>query len=109
MDITITEHIQRTVTIVVKDRLDVMTAPELKAQIEKYLEEGVIHFIVDLFETPFMDSAGMAVLVTLLRRCRMKNGSVKLVWPQAQAVQRTLMLTRFDQVFEVVGKSADRA
>jgi len=49
------------------------------------------------------------VLVTLLRRCRMKNGSVKLVWPQAQAVQRTLMLTRFDQVFEVVGKSADRA
>jgi anti-anti-sigma regulatory factor len=47
----------------------------------------------------------MAVLVTLLRRCRMNGGNVKLTWPQFEPVQRTLTLTRFDRVFEIVGRS----
>jgi len=104
MNITIAEQIQRTVTITVKERLDVVSAPQLKSEVEKLQEQGVVDFVIDLAETPFMDSAGMAVLVTLLRRCRMKNGTVKLVWPRAEPVQRTLILTRFDQVFEVIGR-----
>jgi anti-anti-sigma factor len=104
MNITVAEQVQRTVTIAIKERLDVVSAPQLKAEIERFLDQGVADFVVDLAETPFMDSAGMAVLVTLLRRCRMKNGTVKLVWPRAEPVQRTLTLTRFDQVFEILGR-----
>lgn len=104
MNITVDEQIQRTVTLAIKDRLDVVSAPQLKSEVEKLLDQGVVDFVIDLSETPFMDSAGMAVLVTLLRRCRMKNGTVKLVWPRAEPVQRTLILTRFDQVFEVIGR-----
>ena len=104
MNITVAEEVKRTVTITVKERLDVVSAPQLKSEVEKLLDQGVVDFVVDLSETPFMDSAGMAVLVTLLRRCRMKNGTVKLVWPRAEPVQRTLILTRFDQVFEVIGR-----
>lgn len=104
MKITVAEQLQRTVTITIQGRLDVVSAPELKSQVEKLLDEGVVDFIIDLSPTPFMDSAGMAVLVTLLRRCRMKNGSVKLVWPAAEPVQRTLILTRFDQVFDIIGR-----
>ncbi|HHY54136.1 MAG TPA: STAS domain-containing protein [Chloroflexi bacterium] len=104
MNITVAEHVQRTVTIAIKDRFDVVTAPQLKAEVERLLDEGVVDFVIDLAATPFMDSAGMAVLVTLLRRCRMKGGNVKLVWPQAEPVQRTLTLTRFDQVFEILGR-----
>ncbi len=104
MNITVAEEVKRTVTITVKDRLDVVSAPQLKSEVEKLLDQGVVDFVIDLSETPFMDSAGMAVLVTLLRRCRMKNGTVKLVWPRAEPVQRTLILTRFDQVFEVLGR-----
>lgn len=104
MNITVAEQIHRTITITIRERLDVVTAPQLKAEVERLLEEGVVEFVIDLADTPFMDSAGMAVLVTLLRRCRMKGGNVKLVWPHAEPVQRTLTLTRFDQVFEILGR-----
>ncbi|HAJ38101.1 MAG TPA: anti-anti-sigma factor [Chloroflexi bacterium] len=102
MNITVAEQVYRTVTIAIKERLDVVTAPQLKAEVERLLDEGVVEFVIDLADTPFMDSAGMAVLVTLLRRCRMKGGNVKLVWPRAEPVQRTLTLTRFDHVFEIL-------
>jgi anti-anti-sigma factor len=49
-----------------------------------------------------MDSAGRAVLVTLLRKCRAAGGGVKLVWPKSEAVRRTLQLTQFDKVFEMI-------
>lgn len=104
MNITVVEQVHRTVTIAIKERLDVVTAPQLKAEVERLLDEGVVEFVIDLADTPFMDSAGMAVLVTLLRRCRMKGGNVKLVWPRAEPVQRTLTLTRFDHVFEILGR-----
>jgi anti-sigma B factor antagonist len=104
MNITVAEQVHRTVTISIKERLDVVTAPQLKAEVERMLDAGVVDFVIDLADTPFMDSAGMAVLVTLLRRCRMKNGNVKLVWPRAEPVQRTLTLTRFDHVFEILGR-----
>jgi len=44
----------------------------------------------------------MAVLVTLLRRCRQNGGSVKLVMPRSEPVRRTLQLTQFDRIFEFV-------
>ncbi len=105
MKLNIEEQVQRTVTITIQDRLDVVSAPLLKSKLEEYMGQGVNQFVIDLSTTPFMDSAGMAVLVTLLRRCRMNGGNVKLTWPQFEPVQRTLTLTRFDRVFEIVGRS----
>jgi anti-anti-sigma factor len=74
----------------------------MRAELDRLFNDGVKHFIVDLSQTPFMDSAGMAVLVTLLRRCRQTGGSVKLVWPRSEPVRRTLQLTQFDRIFEFV-------
>ena len=106
MNITVAEQVHRTVTIAIKERLDVVSAPQLKAEVERFLDEGVADFVVDLAETPFMDSAGMAVLVSLLRRCRQTGGSVKLVWPRAEAVRRTLQLTQFDRIFDFIEPQA---
>lgn len=105
MKLNVEEQIQRTVTVSVQERLDVVSAPHLKSTLETYMAQGVNQFVIDLSATPFMDSAGMAVLVTLLRRCRMNGGNVKLTWPLHEPVQRTLTLTRFDRVFEIVGRS----
>jgi len=102
MKITAQENVQRTVTVTPLERLDALTAPAFRQYVEQLLETGVVHFIVDLSATPFMDSAGMAVLVTLLRKCRAAGGGVKLVWPKSEAVRRTLQLTQFDKVFEMI-------
>ena len=109
MKIVVNEQIQRTVTVAPQDRLDAFSAPALRQQLDELAEDGVLHYIIDLSATPFMDSAGMAVLVSLLRRTRQSGGSVKLVWPRAEAVRRTLQLTQFDRIFEFVEPKAPAA
>lgn len=106
MKIVVQEQIQRTVTVAPQDRLDAFSAPALRSQLDELAASGVQNFIIDLSGTPFMDSAGMAVLVSLLRRCRQSGGSVKLVWPRAEAVRRTLQLTQFDRIFEFIEPQA---
>jgi anti-sigma B factor antagonist len=106
MNIVVREQIQRTVTLAPQDRLDAFSAPALRRQLDDLAEAGVKDFVIDLSDTPFMDSAGMAVLVSLLRRCRQTGGSVKLVWPRAEAVRRTLQLTQFDRIFEFIEPQA---
>jgi anti-anti-sigma factor len=106
MNILVREQIQRTVTIAPQDRLDAFSAPALRGRLDQLTQDGVQNFIIDLSATPFMDSAGMAVLVSLLRRSRQAGGSVRLVWPRAEAVRRTLKLTQFDRIFEFVEPQA---
>lgn len=106
MNIVVREQIQRTVTVAPQDRLDAFSAPALRSQLDELMAAGVQDFVIDLANTPFMDSAGMAVLVSLLRRTRQSGGSVKLVWPRAEAVRRTLQLTQFDRIFEFVEPKA---
>jgi anti-sigma B factor antagonist len=106
MNILVHEQVQRTITVAPQDRLDAFSAPALRNQLEQLAADGVQDFIIDLSATPFMDSAGMAVLVSLLRRSRQAGGSVKLVWPRSEAVRRTLKLTQFDRIFEFVEPKA---
>ena len=106
MKIFVREQIQRTVTLAPQDRLDAFSAPALRMQLNDLAEAGVKDFVIDLSDTPFMDSAGMAVLVSLLLRCRQTGGSVTLVWPRAEAVRRTLQLTQFDRIFDFIEPQA---
>lgn len=107
MKIVVREQVQRTVTVAPQDRLDAFSAPALRSQLEELEAAGVRDFIIDLSATPFMDSAGMAVLVSLLRRSRQTGGTVKLVWPRSEPVRRTLKLTQFDRIFEFVEAQPD--
>lgn len=101
LDLTIEEVITRIVTIKVEQRLDLSRAQEFRAQVQKLLDEGVIRFVIDLEDTPFLDSAGIAALVSILKQSRQRNGDVRLVAPKSEAVKRIFELTKFDRVFEI--------
>lgn len=90
-----------------KGRVDVFTVPELRAVLDRHVDGGTVRFVVDLSEVTFLDSAGMAVLVTLLKRARTGGGNVRLVWPQEEAATRILRLTRFDRVFDMAASVDD--
>lgn len=102
MEIRVTEQLSRTVIVAPQERLDAFSAPQMRERLEALLAEGVTQFVIDLSQTPFLDSAGMAVLVSLLKRARQSGGDVKLVKPASEAVQRILLLTRFDKVFDML-------
>jgi anti-anti-sigma factor len=101
MNITITDHIIRTVVVTPHGRVDAFSSPELRERLDQLLADGANMFVIDLSDVPFLDSAGMAVLVSGLKRARHANGDVKLVWPKEEAARRILRLTRFDRVFSM--------
>lgn len=108
MDLTVDEHLIRAAVIAPKSAIDAFSAPALRERITNLLDSGVTSLVLDLSDTPFMDSAGMSVLVMALKRARMAGGNVRLVAPKIEAASRILKLTRFDQVFEF-SASADEA
>ncbi len=101
MEIIITDHVVRIVVVAPQDRVDAFSAGELRERLDQLLAEGTSMLVIDLGNVPFLDSAGMAVLVSALKRARQANGDVKLVWPKEEAARRILRLTRFDRVFSM--------
>jgi len=102
MELEVQEHVTVIDVIKVKGRLEAVSVGDLRKKQEQLLEADKKNFIVDLSNTDFMDSAGMAALVSLLKRARQVQGKVILVKPTNPAAYRILTLTRFDQVFTLV-------
>lgn len=108
MDLNLSEHVVRTVIVAPQQRIDAFSAPTLRTALDKQLLTGATRFVLDLSAVPFLDSAGMAVLVSLLKRSRELGGDVRLVWPAEEAACRIIRLTKFDRVF-VMADTAEAA
>jgi anti-anti-sigma factor len=107
MELVVTEHVVRVVVVAPQDRIDAVNAPQLRQRLHGLLDDGAANLVVDLSAVPFMDSAGMAVLVSGLKRARLAGGDVKLVWPQVEPARRILNLTRLDRVFAMADSAAE--
>lgn len=83
-----------------KGRLDATTSSEVKATLKKQIQAGQLQIIVDLQDVPFIDSSGLAALVSGLRLAREKGGSIVLSSVQAQAYT-VFRLTMLDRVFVI--------
>lgn len=99
--VAVKENVVRIVTIAPQGRLDTLRALEFRKQVQALLDSGAKNLVLDLSQTPFLDSAGMAVLVSALKQCREQGGDARMVWPQAEPVKRILSLTKFDRIFEM--------
>jgi len=79
LEVDTSEQIIKIVTINLHGRLDAFEAPALRKQCDDYLTNEFIHFVFDLSEVTMLDSAGLAVLVSVLKRSRLKSGDVRLI------------------------------
>jgi anti-sigma B factor antagonist len=100
-NIQVSEQVKRVKILTLSGRLDASNSASTRAEIDVVMQDGAINFIVDLRELTFMDSAGIAVLINLLKRARLLDGAVKLVRPSSPAPIRILHLTKFDRLFEM--------
>lgn len=78
--------------------LNAHTAPSLKEQITAQVSEGVTQFVIDLTQVDFIDSSGLAVLVSGMKNARANGGNLKLAGVQSN-VMRVFELTLLDKVF----------
>jgi anti-sigma B factor antagonist len=71
----------------------------LKKQIETLLQDGSNELMIDLSGVDFIDSSGLAVLVSGLKRTHSQDGSLALAGVKPN-VMEVFKLTLLDRVFK---------
>lgn len=80
-----------------KGRLDMISAPELRALVTATVGDGSTRLVIDLAETQFMDSSGLGALIAALKTSRQAGGDLRIARPTEQ-VQVVLELTKMNTV-----------
>jgi anti-sigma B factor antagonist len=96
------------VTLTLAGRLDAVRAPALRAGFDQVVADGAEQVVVDLSAVEFVDSAALAALVRLRRRCTAAGATLTLVRPESEEALRIFQLTQFDRVFTMVGPMGRR-
>lgn len=87
------------------ERLMMADASDARAAIKEIIGLGSGKLILDLADTTFIDSSGLAVLVSSLQAARKKDGDVYLV-NMGNTVRALCELTRLHTVFQIFDDEA---
>ena len=88
-------------TVVLEGDLDVYSSAHLKKVLTSLIAEGSANLMLDLRKVDFMDSSGLGVLVSTLRRSRELGGGIRLVCAE-NGVLKILRITGLDRVFPII-------
>lgn len=97
LDIT-TERTGESCVIAVSGEVDVYTSPNLKREISEALDDGCTAVIIDLEHIGFIDSSGLGVLVSALRKVKEQGGTMRLVCTR-DSILKIFRITGLDKVF----------
>jgi len=87
--------------------VDLYTAPELKQELLRLVEEGARRIIVDLTDTTFIDSTMLSVLLSTVKRLRPNGGQLGIVCSD-RSIRKIFEITLLDRVFPIF-ESRDEA
>lgn len=87
-----------TTTLRVEGALDAMTAPEFRPCIDQLVQEKRLDIVVDITDLEFVDSSGVAAIVSLYKRTRANGGSMRVTGLNGQP-QTIFKILRLDRVF----------
>lgn len=88
-------------------RLDAPNAPQFKEQILALLtKNGEQHLIFDLHQLQFIDSAGLAVFLSILREVRKRNGEIKLA-SLTRPVRTIFEMVSMNKIFEIFNSTEE--
>ncbi|GIU51735.1 anti-sigma factor antagonist [Shewanella sairae] len=74
--------------------------PTLRAAILQQINSGMTQLIIDLHKVDYIDSSGLSVLISALKKLEQVNGDIVLLSPTA-GVRSLIELTRLHQVFAI--------
>lgn len=93
-------------TVALSGEVDVYTAPALKEKLVSLIEGGCVNLVIDLRNVAFIDSSGLGVLVSALRRARERDGSVRIVCTR-DSILKIFRITGLDKVFPIFSDVAE--
>jgi anti-sigma B factor antagonist len=80
--------------------LDLGTAPQLRDELARLTADGARLVTVDLSDLAFIDSTGLSVLITGLKRLRQQGGDMALRSP-TPSTRKVLEITGLTEVFSI--------
>lgn len=80
--------------------LDMSTAPQLREELLRLASEGAAQVTLDMTDLAFVDSTGLSVLITGLKRFRQDGGDMALRSPSPGTL-RVLEITGLTEVFSI--------
>jgi anti-anti-sigma factor len=83
MQVSVAHHPPNTAVLILRGSLDIDTAPALKANLNRLVEQPSPRVVVDLAGLDFCDSMGVGVLVTAHSRALERGGWVRLAAPSS--------------------------
>jgi anti-sigma B factor antagonist len=95
-----TERQPKQCEMTLRGEIDVYTAPKLKEELVAVIESGCANVVIDLEGVTFIDSSGLGVLVSALRRARERDGAVRVVCTR-ENILKIFRITGLDKVFPV--------
>jgi anti-anti-sigma factor len=101
----IVQHEHGTSVLVVAGELDMLTAPQLSQALDVALGARPPVLVVDLSEVTFMDSAGLAVLLSAHRESG--DGTSLRVVANQRATLRPMELTGVDEYLALYSRRRD--
>jgi anti-anti-sigma factor len=75
--------------------LDAFSEPTFRKVLDKCIEEGPNHIIVDLSKIEFLDSSGLGALVQLVKKAQSVTGTLQVV--SNARVTQTVKLVRLEK------------
>jgi anti-sigma B factor antagonist len=87
-------------TVSVAGEVDIQTSPILDEHLRSVLDQGHPSVFVDLAGVTFLDSTGLSVLVSGLKRCQLAGGELHLVSPRPN-VYKVLEITGLTAAFHL--------
>ena len=95
-----TERTGSSCVIAVSGEVDVYTSPGLKREIGSALDDGCMDVVIDLERIGFIDSSGLGVLVSALRKVKEQGGTMRIVCTR-ESILKIFRITGLDKVFPV--------
>ncbi|MCD6218034.1 STAS domain-containing protein [bacterium] len=84
----------------VQGDLDAKSASILKEKINEKITDGKSLILINLSAVPYMDSAGLGVLVSGLKNANRLSGDLR-IWGLQDEVKSIFELTRLNKVFQI--------
>ena len=107
VELVIDDHVDRGWTVLaVQGEVDILTAPSLRERIEDASSSETPMLLIDLTSVSFLDSSGLGVLVSALKRVKERGGRLALA-ASTRPVLHVLSLTGLDKVFEIHPSAQD--
>lgn len=101
-------HHKRADVVQVSGRIDSGTAPQFEAAVQKLIDDGHYHLVIDLTQTEYMSSAAFRVLISAHKQVHKgaRRGDVRLAGVSSKLME-TFKLGGFDELFKFYSSQVD--